>query len=155
MPNMAKMRATSEKPARRAVAKTSKAPRTKETGGVQWQWPTRGSVVATFVAGDESRNGLDISGRFGQPVLAAADGHVVYSGSGLIGYGNLVIVKHNAALLSAYGHNRVVRVKEGERVRRGQGIAEMGRRPGGDALLHFEIRRNGKPVNPLSFLPRQ
>jgi lipoprotein NlpD len=147
--------ASETKKVRPSATKTGEAPATRKTGAVRWQWPTKGSVVSTFVKGDKSRNGLDISGSFGQPVAAAADGEVVYSGSGLIGYGNLVIVKHNTALLSAYGHNRVVRVVEGDRVRRGQGIAEMGRRPGGDPLLHFEIRRDGRPVNPLSFLPPQ
>ncbi len=122
-------------------------------GGVGWRWPADGKVVGTFVAGDQTKQGLDIAGRAGDPVRAAADGEVVYSGNGLIGYGELIIVKHNADFLSAYGHNRKRLVKEGERVKAGQEIAEMGATSASRDELHFEIRKNGKPVNPLDYLP--
>lgn len=121
--------------------------------GVSWRWPVEGKVVGTFVAGDQTKQGLDIAGRAGDPVRAAASGEVVYSGNGLIGYGELVIVKHNANFLSAYGHNRKRLVKEGDRVTAGQEIAEMGSSSATRDELHFEIRKNGKPVNPLEYLP--
>ncbi|MBS0486525.1 MAG: peptidoglycan DD-metalloendopeptidase family protein [Proteobacteria bacterium] len=124
-------------------------------GGVTWRWPADGKVVGTFVAGDQTKQGLDIAGSAGDPVRAAADGEVVYSGNGLIGYGELVIVKHNANFLSAYGHNRKRLVKEGDRVKAGQQIAEMGATSASRDELHFEIRKNGKPVNPLDYLPAQ
>ena len=120
-----------------------------------WRWPTEGSLTGRFGGGSGGGNGIDISGRLGQPVLAAAGGHVVYSGSGLIGYGQLIIVKHNETYLSAYGHNRELRVTEGERVSAGQTIALMGQGPGRQPVLHFEIRRNGKPVDPLRYLPNR
>jgi len=118
-----------------------------------WRWPTQGAVVGRFGESALGGNGIDISGRQGQPVLAAAPGEVVYSGSGLIGYGKLIIVKHNQTYLSAYGHNRELRVVEGDRVSAGQTIALMGEGPGRKPVLHFEIRRNGKPVDPLRYLP--
>ena len=123
--------------------------------GVNFRWPAEGQLVATFVSGDQTRQGVNIAGRAGDPVRAAADGEVVYSGNGLIGYGELIIVKHNATLLSAYGHNRRRLVQEGERVKAGQQIAEMGSSSATRDMLHFEIRRNGKPVDPLGFLPRR
>jgi lipoprotein NlpD len=110
-------------------------------------------VIGKFGQSALGGNGIDISGRAGQPVLAAAGGEVVYSGSGLIGYGRLIIVKHNQTYLSAYGHNRELRVVEGDRVSAGQTIALMGEGPGRKPVLHFEIRRNGKPVDPLRYLP--
>ncbi len=122
-------------------------------GGVTWRWPAAGKVVGTFVAGDQTKQGLDIAGRAGDPVRAAAAGEVVYSGNGLIGYGELIIVKHNANYLSAYGHNSKRLVKEGDRVKAGQEIAEMGATSASRDELHFEIRKNGKPVNPLDYLP--
>lgn len=118
-----------------------------------WIWPTTGKVVATYAGGDPTRQGVDVAGTAGQPVRAARDGEVVYSGAGLIGYGELIIIKHSPELLSAYGHNRVRLVKEGQKVKAGQKIAEMGRSPANRDLLHFEIRRNGKPVDPLPLLP--
>ena len=107
------------------------------------------------MAGDPSRNGLDISGREGQVIKATAGGEVVYSGSGLIGYGELIIIKHSEKMLSAYAHNKKRLVKEGDQVSSGQKIAEMGRNAGNEQLLHFEIRVNGKPVNPLTYLPKK
>lgn len=121
--------------------------------GVSWRWPVDGKVVGTFVSGDPTKQGLDIAGRAGDAVRAAAAGEVVYSGNGLIGYGELVIVKHNANYLSAYGHNRKRLVKEGDKVTAGQEIAEMGSSSATRDELHFEIRKNGKPVDPMGFLP--
>jgi len=118
---------------------------------VNWAWPANGPVVGGF---DENKNkGLTISGKAGDPVFAAADGRVVYAGSGLRGYGNLVIVKHNATYLTAYAHNQALLVKEDQVVRRGQKIAEMGSSDSDRVQLHFEIRRQGKPIDPLRLLP--
>ena len=121
--------------------------------GVRWRWPTDGRVIRSFGSGDPTRQGLGISGNQGQAVVAAADGEVVYSGNGLIGFGELIIIKHSDALLSAYGHNRKRLVDEGSRVRAGQVVAEMGRSGGSVPMVHFEIRRNGRPVDPRTFLP--
>jgi lipoprotein NlpD len=116
-----------------------------------WAWPAAGPVATGF---DEARSkGLAITGKAGDPVLAAADGRVVYAGSGLRGYGNLVIIKHNATYLSAYAHNQTLLVKEDQAVRRGQKIAEMGSSDAERVQLHFEIRRQGKPVDPARLLP--
>jgi lipoprotein NlpD len=119
---------------------------------INWLWPAAGPVVAGF---DENRNvkGLSIGGKAGDPVVAAADGRVVYAGSGLRGYGNLVIVKHNATFLTAYAHNQTLLVREDQIVRRGQKIAEMGSSDSDRVQLHFEIRRMGKPIDPARLLP--
>jgi len=120
---------------------------------VAWSWPTAsgGTVLAGF---DEQRNkGLDIAGKAGDPVLASADGRVVYAGAGLRGYGNLIILKHNNTFLSAYAHNQTLLVKEDQTVRKGQKIAEMGSSDADRVKLHFEIRRQGKPVDPSRYLP--
>jgi lipoprotein NlpD len=120
---------------------------------IAWNWPTAGAgmVLAGF---DEQRNkGLDIGGKPGDPVLAAADGRVVYAGAGLRGYGNLIILKHNNTYLSAYAHNQALLVKEDQTVRKGQKIAEMGNSDADRVKLHFEIRRQGKPVDPARYLP--
>ncbi|MEO7198750.1 MAG: peptidoglycan DD-metalloendopeptidase family protein [Dokdonella sp.] len=122
-------------------------------GSVGWSWPAEGKRVAGFINGDQTRQGIDIAGKAGDPIKAAADGEVVYSGNGLIGYGELIIIKHSSSLLSAYGHNRRRLVQEGARVKAGQQIAEMGSSSASRDMLHFEIRRNGKPVDPMSFLP--
>jgi lipoprotein NlpD len=124
-------------------------------GEVAWRWPADGQVVGTYLAGDQTRQGIDIAGRAGNPVRAAADGAVVYSGNGLVGYGELIIIKHSPSFLSAYGHNRKRLVKEGDRVKAGQLIAEMGSSSASRDSLHFEIRRNGKPANPIDYLPRR
>ncbi|GAB2494584.1 peptidoglycan DD-metalloendopeptidase family protein [Arenimonas alkanexedens] len=118
-----------------------------------WRWPTRGQLIGRFAAGDPKRQGLDIAGTAGQPVVAAADGVVVYSGAGLVGYGELIIVKHSDEWLSAYAHNRQRLVGEGTAVTAGQQIAELGRSGTSRDMLHFEVRRNGKPVDPLTVLP--
>lgn len=118
---------------------------------LSWMWPADGRIVATF---DEGRNkGIDIAGRAGQAVVAAGAGKVMYAGSGIRGYGNLVIVKHSNSLLSAYAHNRKIVVKEGDNVAKGQQIAEMGDSDADSVKLHFEIRQQGKPVDPSRFLP--
>ncbi len=147
-------------PARPPVAETARVPApasaaaaTATNAGLAWRWPADGARVAGFVAGDQTRQGVDIAGKSGDPVRAAADGEVVYSGNGLIGYGELIIVKHSPSLLSAYGHNRRRLVQEGDKVKGGQQIAEMGSSSASRDMLHFEIRRNGKPVDPLGFLP--
>ncbi len=116
-----------------------------------WAWPAAGPVASGF---DEAKSkGLAISGKVGDPVLAAADGRVVYAGSGLRGYGNLIIVKHNATYLTAYAHNQALLVKEDQAVRKGQKIAEMGSSDADRVQLHFEIRRQGKPIDPARLLP--
>jgi lipoprotein NlpD len=118
---------------------------------VAWIWPSTGAVIAGF---DEVKNkGLDIAGKLGDPVLAAGDGRVVYAGAGLRGYGNLVILKHNNTYLTAYAHNQTLLVKEDQTVRKGQKIAEIGQSDADRVKLHFEIRRQGKPVDPSRYLP--
>jgi lipoprotein NlpD len=121
--------------------------------GIEWSWPASGKVIGAF--NESTSKGLGISGKLGDPVLAAANGKVVYAGSGLRGYGKLVIIKHNTAFLSAYAHNSQILVKEGQSVSRGQRIAELGNTDseGGQAKLHFEIRRQGRPVDPTKYLP--
>ena len=120
---------------------------------ISWRWPADGSIVGRFVAGETTKQGVDIAGTSGQAVKAAADGVVVYSGAGLVGYGELIIIKHNEQWLSAYGHNRKRLVNEGQNVKAGQQIAEMGRTGANRDMLHFEIRYNGKPVDPQQYLP--
>ena len=122
-------------------------------GGVHWRWPARGTLLDRFMAGDATKQGIDISGNAGDPVLAASDGVVVYSGSGLVGYVEMIIIKHSDEWLSAYGHNRKRLVQEGQRVKGGQPIAEMGNSGAPRDELHFEIRRNGRPVDPQQYLP--
>jgi lipoprotein NlpD len=120
-----------------------------------WQWPAEGSLLSRYEPGEPTKQGVDIGGSQGAPVRAAADGVVVYSGSGLVGYGELVIVKHDEQWLSAYGHNRARLVSEGAVVKAGQQIAELGHSGAARDMLHFEIRYNGKPVDPLDYLPRR
>ncbi len=120
---------------------------------LSWMWPSAGKIIATF---DEGKNkGIDIAGKAGQHVMAAGAGKVMYAGSGIRGYGNLVIVKHSNSLLSAYAHNRAIVVKEGDSVNKGQVIAEMGDSDSDSVKLHFEIRQQGKPVDPSRFLPNR
>lgn len=123
-----------------------------QSNKLTWAWPTKGKVVKKF--SQSGNKGLDIAGQLGQPVNSAAPGKVVYSGSGLIGYGQLIIVKHNKSHLSAYAYNDRLLVKEGDRVKGGQRIATMGRSGNRHARLHFEIRKDGKPVDPLRYLPK-
>ena len=117
---------------------------------ISFQWPARGNLISGF---DETKNkGLDIGGKLGDPVSAAADGRVVYAGAGLRGYGNLIILKHNNTFLTAYAHNQTLLVKEDQVIKRGQKIAEMGNSDADQVKLHFEIRRQGKPVDPSKYL---
>ena len=118
--------------------------------GIRLSWPAKGKVVEDFI--DGKNKGIDIAGKLGDPIQAAGDGRVVYAGNSLRGYGNLVIVKHDNTYLTAYAHNRNLLVKEGDAVRKGQKIAEMGDTDANSVRLHFELRMNGKPVDPLPFL---
>ncbi len=122
-------------------------------GNVAFAWPVRGPILGTF--DDSTNKGVNIGGAAGDPVKAAADGRVVYAGNGLRGYGNLIIIKHDATYLTAYAHNRALMVKEGDAVTKGQKIAEMGNSDSDRVMLHFEVRRQGKPVDPLKYLPPQ
>ncbi|HSS64921.1 MAG TPA: peptidoglycan DD-metalloendopeptidase family protein [Gammaproteobacteria bacterium] len=135
-----------------ATSNRGKAAATRGNKIKQWVWPAKGQIVTDFAS--SGRKGVDIAGKLGQPVLAAADGRVVYAGGGLRGYGELIIVKHNKRYLSAYAHNNRILVKEGDEVKIGQRIAEMGSTGTEGVRLHFEIRRDGKPVNPVRYLPR-
>jgi len=143
-------------PAASVAAKPASAPASSSVSseaaedGINFQWPVRGQVLAGF---DETKNkGIDIAGKAGDPVFAAADGKVVYAGSGLRGYGNLLIIKHNNTFLTAYAHNQSLLVKEDQLIKRGQKIAEMGNSDADQVKLHFEIRRQGKPVDPAKYL---
>nr|WP_242634279.1 peptidoglycan DD-metalloendopeptidase family protein [Marinobacter salicampi] len=152
---------TAPAPRPQAAPKVEKAPvagaplakQAQTVSGVVWQWPHVGTVIAGFSTSGKVNKGIDIAGNAGDPVKASAAGNVVYAGSGLLGYGNLIIVNHNEHFLSAYAHNRKILVKEGEEVRAGQTIAELGSSGSDRNKLHFEIRRNGNPVDPLPYLP--
>ena len=120
---------------------------------VNWRWPIKGKLIKTFNKRLNDAKGIDIAGKEGKSIKAAASGKVVYSGNGLISYGNLIIIKHNDLYLSAYAHNRKLLVKEGQKVKVGQIIAELGKTGADNPRLHFEIRKNGKPVNPIRYLP--
>jgi lipoprotein NlpD len=161
----ASAKATAAKPVEKKAAGTADkadAPATTETAkpeptksemvaepGIRLSWPAKGKVTGEF---NETNKGIDIAGKVGEPVLAAADGKVVYAGNSLRGYGNLVIVKHDNTYLTAYAHNSKLLVKEGDSVRKGQRIAEMGDTDTNSPKLHFELRVNGKPVNPTPYL---
>jgi len=146
---------TSTKPVAVPTRPPAPVPSTPVASPVAWHWPADGQIVGRYVAGEPTRQGIDIAGSAGSAVRAAGDGVVVYSGSGLVGYGELIIVKHNDAWLSAYGHNRTRLVNEGQLVKAGQQIAEMGRTGAARDMLHFEIRYSGKPVDPLQYLPKR
>jgi lipoprotein NlpD len=118
---------------------------------IEWAWPVKGKVIGTFSEG--SNKGIAIAGRMGQPVLASAPGRVIFSGTGIRGFGKLIVIKHNNTYLSVYAHNSELSVKEGQSVARGQKIAEMGNTDADQVKLHFEIRRFGKPVDPMKLLP--
>jgi len=144
---------TSTSTAKPPVA-SSRAPATKPAQpSPSWAWPTKGRIAAEFDGRAGYGSGLLIAGKRGQAIRAAASGRVVYAGGGLIGYGELIILKHNDTYLSAYGHNASVLVKEGDTIKKGQRIATMGEGPGLEPRLHFEIRRNGEPVDPRQYLP--
>lgn len=119
-----------------------------------WAWPTQGKILKSFSLAQGGNHGIDIGGRLSQSIKAGAAGKVVYAGSGLRGYGRLIIIKHNDSYLSAYAFNKVLLVKEGANVKAGQVIAQMGQDDSGRNLLHFEIRQNGRPVNPMYYLPK-
>ncbi len=140
-------------PPKTPVATTPVKPVARSASG--WAWPAGGTVIGRFSSNGSLNKGIDIAGELGQPVLAASDGAVVYAGSGLRGYGELVIIKHSDTYVSAYGHNRRLLVQEGQQVKAGQTIAEMGSTGTDRVKLHFEIRRQGKPVDPLQYLPKR
>jgi lipoprotein NlpD len=142
--------ASSAPPANPGAASDSN---TGASGNVAFAWPVRGPLLGTF--NDSTNKGVNIGGAAGDPVKASADGRVVYAGNGLRGYGNLIIIKHDATYLTAYAHNRSLMVKEGDAVTKGQKIAEMGNSDSDRVMLHFEVRRQGKPVDPLKYLPPQ
>jgi len=152
---LAKKRATQKRRQPAVKSRTQSKPRktAKSTGKLKWRWPTKGKVIKRFSSRATGRNGIDIAGKSGQPVKAAEGGRVVYAGGGLLGYGKLIIIKHNDTFLSAYAHNRRILVKEGDNVKPGQRIGEMGKTGTDGIKLHFEIRRNGRPVNPQRYLP--
>jgi lipoprotein NlpD len=139
----------------RSPASSSDSGVTHKVGRLHWGWPSDGKVVSTYEPGDPLHKGIKIAGRKGSGIRAAEAGKVVYSGSGLIGYGRLIIIKHNDKYLSAYGHNSRLLVQQNQHVTKGQKIAEMGTANDGRAMLHFEIRQDGKPVNPMTRLPRR
>ncbi len=158
----------SDLPASQQVASSSSS-RVKSTGKTRptkvsrkagpppkdFRWPTEGKVVRKFAGSKSNSQGIDIAGKHGQPVHAAASGRVVYSGSGLTGYGKLIILKHSEDFLSAYAHNSELHVKEGEIIKVGERVASMGYAEENKSRLHFEVRKQGRPVDPLKYLPRR
>ncbi|WP_051310922.1 peptidoglycan DD-metalloendopeptidase family protein [Zooshikella ganghwensis] len=141
------------------VKKTTGKLNTKKVSSVanlRWQWPVSGKVVSQFTTKGKVNKGIDIEAKLGQPVSSAAEGKVIYAGSSPLGYGKLIIIEHNSKYLSTYGHIKSLAVKEGDRVKMGQKIAELGSNGSAKAILHFEIRHKnkGKPVNPLKYLPK-
>ena len=133
--------------------KTALPNQSQTVASISWRWPHVGTVLAGFSTSGKVNKGIDIAGNAGDPVRASAAGNVVYAGNGLLGYGNLIIVNHNEHYLSAYAHNRKILVKEGEEVQAGQTIAELGSSGADRNKLHFEIRKNGNPVDPIPYLP--
>nr|WP_285903145.1 peptidoglycan DD-metalloendopeptidase family protein [Alkalimarinus sediminis] len=129
--------------------------KSKTVKGVNWHWPHLGQIIARYSSAGNNNKGIDIAGNLGDSVVSAANGEVVYAGSGLLGYGKLIIINHNQHYLSAYAHNDRILVKEGQTIKQGQKIAEMGNTGTNRTKLHFEIRRDGKPVNPLNYLPKR
>ena len=137
----------------RQTSASSRPAKTPVASDIDWQWPHNGTVIAGYSASGKVNKGIDIAGKPGDAVRAAAKGNVVYAGNGLLGYGNLIIVNHSEHYLSAYAHNRKILVQEGEDVKAGQVIAELGSTGTDKPMLHFEIRRNGNPVDPSRYLP--
>jgi len=162
-----KLRFKSTKSSSKTTTKTTKTTTKKWTSkstsskasssnqSLKWRWPTNGKIISTYSKSAAGRKGIDISGKSGQQIIAAAAGKVVYSGNGLPRYGNLLIIKHNDVYLSAYAHNKTLLVKEGQWIKSGQKIATLGKSGTQRYQLHFEIRRNGKPVDPMRFLPKK
>ncbi len=122
---------------------------------IKWRWPHDGKVLARYSSAEGGNKGLDISGKIGDPVVAAAEGTVVYAGSGLLGYGNLVIISHSQEFLSAYAHNSRILVRENQKVKQSELVAEIGNTGASVPMLHFEVRRDGRPVDPLRYLPKR
>jgi len=152
--NLASARKSTQKTPK-PIVNSRKAPNNWGKGdSPKWSWPAKGKLIAKFSAKSPANKGIDIAGRLGESVTAAAAGSVVYAGSGLLGYGNLVIIKHNEQYLSAYAHNKRLLVKESQKVKAGQSIAELGSSGTDKVKLHFEIRRQGKPVDPMLYLPK-
>ena len=151
-PNIAKVEISSRSDESQADVSTDGAADESEEAALDWGLPAQGKVIGKF-SESANRKGIDIAGKLGQPVLASAPGKVVYSGSGLRGYGKLIIIKLNNTYLSAYAHNDKILVKEGQSITRGQKIAEMGKTDSDQVKLHFEVRRFGKPVDPEKYLP--
>lgn len=142
----------------KSVKKHTSSTRTKSSATYSvrgWNWPAQGRITSRFSLKPPANKGIDISGKLGEPVKAAANGEVVYAGSDLSGYGKLIILKHNSSYLSAYAHNKEMFVREGDSVKAGQKIAEIGSTGTTEPKLHFEIRRNGKPVDPMGYLPKR
>jgi lipoprotein NlpD len=145
-----------EKPAKHPIKTRPSTPNTVSLNTRKgWNWPAKGRVIGRFSAKNPQNKGLDIAGKLGESVNAAAAGKVVYAGKGLRGYGNLVIIKHDEKFLSAYAHTSRILVREKEKIKAGQIIAEIGSTGTNRVKLHFEIRRNGRPVDPLQFLPKR
>jgi lipoprotein NlpD len=153
VPPVATPPVTSEPAVTVAPTPAPSAPELDPNAPVVWAWPARGNLIGRFSESNPDDKGIKLGGSEGDTVMAAADGEVVYTGNGLLRYGELVIIKHNDRFLSAYAHNKVINVKEGERVTRGQKIAELGSTGIDRDMLHFEIRLDGKPVDPLQYLP--
>lgn len=151
--NRAKRSKSADKTKHDRKRKWTKPSKRKYASKVKWTWPARGKIVHRFST-KHGKKGLGISGKRGQRIVAAAAGRVVYSGSGLRGYGKLIIIKHNDTYLSAYANNKNILVKEQQKVKSGEHIAAMGSNGANKTILHFEIRKNGKPVNPIHYLPR-
>jgi len=149
------MPATTKRQATKPATRQTSTPAVSANQRLTWRWPVQGPIISTYSKSAAGRKGIDIAGKSGDVIAAAAAGKVVYSGSGLPRYGNLIIIKHNEAYLSAYAHNKNLLVKEGQWVKSGQKIALLGRTGTQRDQLHFEIRRNGKPVDPMRFLPKR
>ncbi|TAM87970.1 MAG: peptidase, partial [Candidimonas sp.] len=135
-----------------APVAAASAPKASDAGVINWAWPAEGKIIQSFNA---NTKGIDIAGRAGEPVLAAADGEVMYAGNGVRGLGNLILIKHSDGFITAYAHNKELLVKSGQHVRKGTRIATLGQTDTTSPRLHFEIRRHGTPVNPLSYLPNR
>ena len=144
---------TNQQVTHQAVSRQQPAP--VAVSPIKWRWPAEGPIISRFSSQEGGSKGIAISGSDGASVVAAADGRVVYAGSGLLGYGNLVIINHGHDYLSAYAHNSRILVSENDSVKAGDKVAEMGQTGADRVQLHFEIRRNGKPIDPLSYLPRE
>jgi len=161
-----KTNVTKSKVSKQSVKGVIKNKKYKNFNNIKWQWPHLGPILAMYYVSNKKsvkkskgqkyiNKGIDISGQVGEAVFAAAPGEVVYAGNGLLGYGNLVIINHNETYLSAYAHNRRILVQEGQKIKLGQKIAEMGRSETSSPMLHFEIRKNGDPVDPMRYLPKK